>query len=65
MRFLTVELKRVNIAYEELVIWLEALRLLKTKALIANKIDRQTISATFLLTTIAALKMNGIKLEAL
>jgi hypothetical protein len=64
-RFLKAELKRANVTYEELATRLEAHGLHETKASIANKLSRGTIAATFLLATIAALEMEGIKLEDL
>jgi hypothetical protein len=63
-RFLKAELKRANITYSEL-----AERLGKhgfkgeTEASIKNKLARGTFAATFLLGCIAALEMDGVRLE--
>jgi len=65
-RFLKAELKRANVTYEEL-----AKRLKKhglpneTKDSIKAKLMRGTFAATFMLATIAALEMEGVKLEDL
>ncbi len=65
-RFLKAELKRANVTYEEL-----AKRLKKhglpneTKDSIKAKLMRGTFAATFMLAAIAALEMDGVKLEDL
>jgi hypothetical protein len=65
-RFLKAELKRADVTYEEL-----AERLKKhgfkdeTKASIASKLSRGTFAATFFLATLAALELEGIRLEDL
>ncbi len=64
-RFLKAELKRADVTYEELAKRLEAHGLKETKASIANKLSRGTIAATFLLATIAALELEGVRLEDL
>jgi len=64
-RFIKVELKRADVTYEELAKRLEAHGLHETKASIANKLSRGTIGAAFLLATIAALELEGIRLEDL
>lgn len=63
-RFLKAELKRADLTYEEL-----AERLKKhgfkteTKASIANKLARGTFTASFFLATLAALELEGLRLE--
>ncbi len=64
-RFLKAELKRAGVTYEELALRLEAHGLHETKASIANKLSRGTIAATFLLATLAALELEGVRLEDL
>lgn len=65
-RFLKAELKRAGVTYEEL-----AGRLAnhgfkgETKASIANKLARGTYAATFLFACLAALEMEGLRLEDL
>ena len=63
-RFLKVELKRAGVTYAEL-----AQRLAKhglkgeTEISVKNKIIRGAYSATFLMATLAALELNGIRIE--
>lgn len=64
-RFIKAELKRADVTYEELAKRLEAHGLKETKASIANKLARGTIGATFLLATLAALDLEGVRLEDL
>lgn len=64
-RFLKAELKRADVTYEDLANRLGAHGLNETKASIANKLSRGTIAATFLLATLAALEMDGLRLEDL
>ena len=64
-RFLKAELKRAGVTYAELAKRLEAHGLKETKSSIANKLSRGTIAATFLLATLAALEMEGVRLEDL
>jgi hypothetical protein len=65
-RYLKAELKRADVTYEEL-----AQRLAKhgfkgeTKASIANKLARGTYAATFLFAVLAALELEGVRLEDL
>ena len=65
-RYLKAELKRADVTYEEL-----AVRLAKhgfkgeTKASIANKLARGTYAATFLFAVLAALELEGVRLEDL
>jgi len=63
-RFLKAELKRANVTYEEL-----AQRLRKhglpdeTENSIKSKLKRGTFAATFLLACLAALELEGVRLE--
>jgi hypothetical protein len=65
-RYLKAELKRADVTYDAL-----AERLVKhglrgeTRDSIAAKLKRGTFAATFLLAVLAALEMEGIKLEDL
>ena len=62
--FLKAELKRRGLTYDDL-----AERLAKhglkgeTEASIKNKLQRGTFAATFLLATLAALELEGVRLE--
>jgi hypothetical protein len=53
------------VTYEQLAERLKGHGLTKTKAPIANKLSRGTVGATFLLATLAALKLEGMKLVEL
>ncbi len=63
-RFLKVELKRANVTYAEL-----AQRLAKhgfkgeTEVSVKNKIIRGAYAATFLMACLAALELEGVRLE--
>jgi hypothetical protein len=65
-RYLKAELKRVDVTYEGL-----AERLKKhgfteeTKASISSKLSRGTFAASFLFACLAALELEGVKLEDL
>jgi hypothetical protein len=62
-RFLKAELKRADVTYEELAKRLKAHGFQETEASIANKLSRGTFQATFFLATLAALEIEGIRLE--
>ncbi len=63
-RFLKAELKRADITYGELSKLLKEHGLPKeTEASITSKLKRGTFAATFLLATLAALEMEGFRLE--
>ena len=64
-RFIKAEMKRAGVTYAELAQRLETHGLRETEAAIANKLSRGTIAATFLLATLAALEMEGVRLENL
>jgi len=64
-RFLKAELKRAGVTYAELARRLDEHGLKETEASITNKLSRGTLTATFLLATMAALGMDGVRLEDL
>lgn len=65
-RFLKAELKRCGVTYAELARRLKDHGLLEeTEASISSKLARGTFAATFLLATLAALEMEGVRLEDL
>ena len=64
-RFLKAELKRADVSYKELAERLTKHGLEETEAGIASKMARGTFSATFLLACLAALELEGIRLEDL
>ena len=62
-RFLKVELKRANVTYEELAKRLKKHGLDETRASVSAKLKRGTFAATFLLACLAALELEGVRLE--
>ena len=62
-RHLKAELKRADVTYEELAKRLEKYGFGETKASIANKLTRATLSAHFLFASLAAIKVSYIRLE--
>jgi hypothetical protein len=64
-RHLKAELKRADVTYDELANRLEKYGFGETKASIANKLTRATLSAHFLLASLAAIKVSSIRLEDL
>lgn len=62
-RLLKVELKRADVTYEELAERLKAHGFNETKASIANKLARATMSAHFFLASLAAIEKNEISLQ--
>jgi hypothetical protein len=62
-RHLKAELKRADITYDELANRLAKYGFGETKASIANKLARATMSAHFLLASLAAIQVNYICLE--
>lgn len=62
-RFLKAELARADVTYAELAKRLSKHGLEETEASITSKLARGTFSATFLLAVIAALELEGIRLE--
>ena len=61
--FLKAEIKRADVTYEELAERLKAHSLNENAASIANKLARGTFAATFFLACLAALELEGIRLE--
>ncbi len=65
-RFIKAELKRANVTYAQLAERLKGHGLNgETEASIKAKLKRGTFAATFLLAALAALEMEGIRLEDL
>ncbi len=64
-RHLKAELKRADVTYEELAERLKIHGFEETKASIANKLARATVSASFFLACLAVLELEGIRLEDL
>lgn len=64
-RFLKAEIKRAGVTYDELAGRLKEHGLDETRNSIAAKLKRGTFAATFLLGCLAALEMEGIRLEDL
>lgn len=64
-RFLKAELKRAGVTYGELARRLKEHGLEETEASISSKLARGTFAATFLLAALAALEMEGLRLEDL
>jgi len=64
-RFIKAELKRANVTYDDLAERLKAHGLQETRNSITAKLRRGTFPATFLIGVLAALEMNGVKLEDL
>ena len=64
-RFLKAEMKRAGVTYSELARRLKEHGLEETEASISSKLARGTFAATFLLAVLAALEMNGFRLEDL
>ncbi len=62
-RHLKAELKRADLTYDELAERLKKHGFKETKASIANKLARSTLTAAFFLACLAALELEGIALE--
>ena len=62
-RFLKVELKRAELTYAKLAERLKGHGLVETEASITSKLNRGTFAATFFLACLAALELEGIRLE--
>lgn len=62
-RHLKAELKRAEVTYEELADRLKAHGFAETKASIANKLGRATMTAHFFLASLAAIGKNGVAIE--
>lgn len=63
--YLKAEIKRADLSYEELAKRLEKHGFKETEASIANKLARGTFAATFFLACLAALELEGVRLEDL
>ena len=63
-RYLKAELKRADVTYDELAGRLKKHGQHETKASIANKLSRGTFSAVFFLTTLAAIGIENIPMDA-
>jgi Domain of unknown function (DUF6471) len=61
--FLKAEIKRANITYEELATRLKPHGVTENAASIANKLARGTFAAAFFLACLAALELDGVRLE--
>jgi hypothetical protein len=64
-RYLKGRLKQADVTYSELARRMEDHGMKETASSIANKLSRGTVSAAFLLATLAALEMEGMRLEDL
>ena len=64
-RFLKAEMKRADVTYEELAKRLKDHGLNETRDSIAAKLKRGTFAATFLIGCLAALELEGVRLEDL
>ena len=62
-RFLKAELKRAGVTYEQLAERLKEHGVDETRDSIAAKLKRGTFAATFLLACLAALELDGVRLE--
>ncbi len=61
--YLKAEIKRADISYDELAERLKAHGFNENAASIANKLARGTFAATFFMACLAALELDGLKLE--
>jgi hypothetical protein len=61
--FLKAEIKRADISYEELAARLKDHGINENAASLANKLARGTFAATWFLACLAALELEGIRLE--
>lgn len=64
-RFLKAEMKRAGVTYAQLARRMKEHGLEETEASITSKLARGTFAATFLLCALAALEMDGLRLEDL
>jgi Domain of unknown function (DUF6471) len=65
VRFLKAELKRADVTYDELADRLKQYGFGETRASVANKLARATMSAHFLLASLAAIQVSNIRLDDL
>jgi hypothetical protein len=64
-RFLKAELKRADVSYSDLAERLKKHGLAETEASITSKLARGTFAATFFLACLAALDLEGVRLDEL
>ena len=64
-RFVKAELKRADLTYEELADKLREMGFEETKISVANKVNRGTFSATFLVAVMRALGRESVNLADL
>jgi hypothetical protein len=64
-RYLKAEMKRADVTYEEMAKRLKKHGLEETEASITAKLSRGTFAATFFLACLAALELEGVRLEDL
>lgn len=64
-RHLKAEMKRASVTYEALAGRMKSHGFEETKASIANKLARATVPAAFFLACLAALELDGVRLEDL
>jgi hypothetical protein len=62
-RHLKAELKRADVTYEELAVRLREYGFDETKASVTNKLSRATLSAHFLLASLAAIGRYRLRVE--
>lgn len=62
-RHLKAELKRADLTYDDLAERLKKHGFKETKASIANKLARSTLTASFFLACLAAMELEGVVLE--
>lgn len=62
-RHLKAELKRADLTYDQLAEKLKEHGFAETKASIANKLARSTLTASFFLACLAAMELEGVILE--
>jgi virulence-associated protein VapD len=62
-RHIKAELKRSDLTYEDLAERLKKHGFKETKASIANKLARSTLTASFFLACLAAMELEGVALE--
>ena len=62
-RHLKAELKRADLTYEDLAERLKKHGFKETKASIANKLARSTLTAAFFLACLAAMELEGVAIE--
>jgi hypothetical protein len=61
--FLKAEIAKAEITYEELAKRMKKHGIAETKASVTNKLARGTFPATFFLAAVAALGLDGVRLE--